>query len=68
MTKEIVYLSAIQGENNIIAEATSSIDKKGNLLGGAVSARVGGDFKIVAPEEVQYMDVSPKQIVSVSEP
>jgi DNA-directed RNA polymerase subunit beta len=66
VTKEIVYLSAIQGENNIIAEATSPIDKKGNLVGEAVSARVGGDFKIVSPEEVQYMDVSPKQIVSVS--
>ncbi len=63
---EIVYLSAIEGENHIIAEATSPIDKKGNLIGEAISARVGGDFKIVAPEEVQYMDVSPKQIVSVS--
>ncbi|MCL4492580.1 MAG: DNA-directed RNA polymerase subunit beta, partial [Nitrospirae bacterium] len=63
---EIMYLSAIEGENHIIAEATSPMDKKGNLIGEAISARVGGDFKIVAPEEVQYMDVSPKQIVSVS--
>ncbi|MBF0505367.1 MAG: DNA-directed RNA polymerase subunit beta [Nitrospirae bacterium] len=66
VTKEIVYLSAIQGESNIIAEATSRVDKKGHLVGEAVSARAGGDFRIVTPEEVQYMDVSPKQIVSVS--
>ncbi|MEW5746984.1 MAG: DNA-directed RNA polymerase subunit beta [Nitrospirota bacterium] len=66
VTKEIVYFTAIEGQNYVIAEATSPADKKGNLIGETVSARVGGDFKIVTPEEVQYMDVSPKQIVSVS--
>jgi DNA-directed RNA polymerase subunit beta len=66
VTKEIEYLSAIEGEKFIIAEATSPIDKKGNLIGETVSARVGGDFKMVSPQEVQYMDVSPKQIVGVS--
>lgn len=63
---EIVYLSAIESEDYVIAEATSPLDKKGNLIGGTVSARVGGDFKLVLPEDVQYMDVSPKQIVGVS--
>jgi len=66
VTQEIEYLSAIEGEGYIIAEATSPVDKKGNLIGDAVSARVGGDFKMVTPQEVQYMDVSPKQIVGVS--
>ena len=66
VTNNVVYLSAIKGEDYVIAEATSPVDKKGNLIGDAVSARVGGDFKIVSPKEVQYMDVSPKQIVSVS--
>lgn len=66
VTNNVVYLSAIKGEDYIIAEATSPMDKKGNLMGDAVSARVGGDFKIVSPKEVQYMDVSPKQIVGVS--
>ncbi|HMK60946.1 MAG TPA: DNA-directed RNA polymerase subunit beta [Dissulfurispiraceae bacterium] len=65
VTAEIVYLSASEGERYIIAEATSPIDKKGHLL-GPVSARVGHDFRILTPEEVQYMDVSPKQIVGVS--
>jgi len=63
---KIGYLSALEGERYIIAEATSPLDKKGNLMGDAVSARVGGDFKMVVPNEVDYMDVSPKQIVSVS--
>lgn len=66
VTKTIEYLSAIDGEKYIIAEATSPIDEKGNLTGDAVSARVGGDFKMVSPQEVEFMDVSPKQIVGVS--
>jgi DNA-directed RNA polymerase beta subunit len=66
VTKNIEYLSAIDGENYIIAEATSPLDEKGNLTGEAVSARVGGDFKMVSPQEVEFMDVSPKQIVGVS--
>ncbi|MDA8339590.1 MAG: DNA-directed RNA polymerase subunit beta [Nitrospiraceae bacterium] len=66
VTGQIEYLSAIEGERYVIAEATSPVDKRGNLLGEAVSARVGGDFKMLSPEEVQYMDVSPKQIVGVS--
>ena len=66
VTKKIEYLSAIDGEKYIIAEATSPIDEKGNLTGETISTRIGGDFKMVLPQEVQYMDVSPKQIVGVS--
>ena len=66
VTKTIEYLSAIDGEKYIIAEATSPLDEKGHLTGETVSARVGGDFKMVSPQEVEYMDVSPKQIVGVS--
>jgi len=66
VTDEVVWLSAMESENFIIAEATSPVDSKGNMLGEAVSARVGGDFKMVPPQDVQYMDVSPKQIVGVS--
>jgi DNA-directed RNA polymerase subunit beta len=64
--EKIEYLSAIDGENYVIAQATSPLDGKSNLVGETVSARAGGDFKLVAPDEVQYMDVSPKQIVSIS--
>jgi DNA-directed RNA polymerase beta subunit len=66
VTKNVEYLSAIDGEKFIIAEATSPMDEKGNLTGETVSARVGGDFRMVSPQEVDYMDVSPKQIVGVS--
>ena len=66
VTKNIEYLSAIDGEKYIIAEATSPIDTNENLIGETISARVGGDFKMVLPQEVEYMDVSPKQIVGVS--
>ncbi len=66
VSDEIEYLSAIDGENYIIAQATTPLDKSGQLLDETVSARAGGDFRLVMPEEVQYMDVSPKQIVSIS--
>jgi len=66
VTEEIVYLSAIDGEKFVIAEATSPIDGRGKLVGEAVSARFGGDFKMFPPTEIQFMDVSPKQVVGVS--
>jgi len=66
VTDEIVYLSAVEGERYVIAQATTPIDEKGRIIGESVSARIAGDFRMVAPHEVQYMDISPKQIVSVS--
>jgi DNA-directed RNA polymerase subunit beta len=66
VTEEIEYFSAIEGEHFIIAEATTPLDNKGKIEGETVSAREGGDFKMVTPLEVQYMDVSPKQIVGIS--
>ena len=66
VTDEVDYLTAIDGEKYVIAEATAPMDKKGRLRGEAVPARLAGDFKMVMPEEVQYMDISPKQVVGVS--
>ncbi|MGC2064343.1 MAG: DNA-directed RNA polymerase subunit beta [Thermodesulfovibrionales bacterium] len=66
VTEKVEHFTAIDGEKYIIAEATSPIDKKGYLIGDAVSARQGGDFRMVTPHEVQYMDVSPKQVVGIS--
>ena len=66
VTEEVKFFSAIEGEKFIIAEATSPVDKNGNLIGDSISAREGGDFRMVTPHEVQYMDVSPKQIVGLS--
>ena len=66
VTDKVDYLTAIDGEKYVIAEATTLVDKRGRLLGEAVPAREGGDFKMVPPENVHYMDISPKQIVGVS--
>jgi len=66
VTNEIEYLSAIEGENFVIAQANTPVDDKGKITGESISARQGGDFRMVIPEDVEYMDVSPKQIVSVA--
>jgi DNA-directed RNA polymerase subunit beta len=66
VTEDVQFFSAIEGEKFIIAEATSTVDKKGKLADETISAREGGDFRMVTPEEVQYMDVSPKQVVGIS--
>lgn len=66
VTQQVEFFTAIDGEKYIIAEATSPIDKSGHLIGESVSARQGGDFRMVTPHEVQYMDVSPKQVVGIS--
>ena len=63
---KVRYITAIEEEDHIIAPADWPTDKKGQLLGEMVSARKGGDFPIVEPEDVSMMDVSPNQLVSVA--
>jgi len=63
---EIAYLSAIEGEAYVISQANTPVDDKGRITVESISARVGGEFKLVSSQDVQYMDVSPKQIVSVA--
>jgi DNA-directed RNA polymerase subunit beta len=66
VTDKIEYLSAFKDEQYIIAQANAPLDEQGNFLNNRISARSGGDFVMVSPEQVHYMDVSPKQLVSVS--
>jgi len=66
VTTQIDYLSAIDGEIAVIAEATTPVDENGYLIGQAIYARHRGDLKMFKPEEITYIDVSPKQIVGVS--
>src|SRR3954463_5750108 len=66
VTNEIVYLSAIEEGNYVIAQANASIDKTGKLTDTLVSCRFKNEFELKSPEEVQYMDVAPSQIVSVA--
>jgi DNA-directed RNA polymerase subunit beta len=66
ITKEIDYLSAIEEGKYVIAQANAALDKDGKLSGDLVSAREKGESILVGAERVQYMDVSPAQIVSVA--
>ena len=65
-TKEIDYLSAIEEGDFYIAQANSALDKDGKFVGELVSVRHNGEFMQVTPDKVTYMDVSPRQIVSVA--
>ncbi len=65
-TEEVVYLSADQEEPFVIAQANTLLDEKGHMVRAMVSVRFKGEFLEVPRERVQYMDVSPKQVVSVA--
>ena len=66
-TDKIDYLSADEEDRHVIAQANEPIDKAGSFLGSTVLVRrKGGEVDSVPPEEVDYMDVSPKQIISVA--
>jgi len=66
VTDRIVYLSALDEEEKTIAQANAPIDAHGKFTQEIVSARVSGEFTVVRAEDVQYMDVSPNQLVSVA--
>ncbi len=66
VTKKIEYLTADIDENKYIAQANAVIDQDGNFLEKEVACRYKTDFPKVLPAKVDYMDVSPKQLVSVA--
>jgi DNA-directed RNA polymerase subunit beta len=66
VTEEIVFLTALEEEQYVIAQANAELDNRNRFVKDRVSARKGGEFKRVLPEEVHFMDVSPKQLVSVA--
>ena len=66
VTDEIVYLSALEEEEHTIAQANAPLDGKGHFTADLISARLGGEFTMVRPEQVEFMDVSPNQLVSVA--
>ncbi len=65
-TREIEYLSAMDEERNFIAQASAVLDAEGHFQTNLVSVRKSGDYTTKVPEGIQYMDVSPKQVISVS--
>ena len=64
VTDEIEFLSAEKEEGLIIAPASTEVDKTGHISGDRVKARQSGDFVVVLPGDIQYMDVSTDQITS----
>lgn len=65
-TREVEYLSAMDEEKYYIAQANAQIDKDGTFRTEQVAVRKSGDYASREPEGIQYMDVSPKQVISVS--
>src|SRR5262252_7411623 len=66
VTDQIEYLTADREENFLVAQANAPVDGRGHFTGEKVSVRYRGDFLEVDPSKVNYMDVSPKQLVSVA--
>ncbi|HAV61129.1 MAG TPA: DNA-directed RNA polymerase subunit beta, partial [Verrucomicrobiales bacterium] len=66
VTGQLDYLTADREENFVIAQANALIDDKGHFLTPKVNCRCKGDFVDIEPANVNYMDVSPKQLVSVA--
>ncbi|MCK5251643.1 MAG: DNA-directed RNA polymerase subunit beta, partial [Thermoplasmata archaeon] len=66
VSSEVVYLSADEEENYIVAQANSRLDEHGHFLTERVEARASGSFTMASKDHVEYVDLSPKQIVSVA--
>ena len=66
VTDEVVYLSAMEEMRHHVAQANAEIDDKGRLTGDLITCRFNGDVLLVTPDKVDYIDVSPKQLVSVA--
>jgi DNA-directed RNA polymerase subunit beta len=66
VTDEVVYLSAMEEMRHHVAQANAPVDENGRMSGELVTCRFQGDVLLVPVEEVDYIDVSPKQLVSVA--
>ncbi len=66
VTTDISYLSAIEEGKYVIAQANAPLDKGGKFVDELVSCRENGEFVLMSPGRVQYMDIAPSQIVSVA--
>jgi len=66
VTEEVVYLSAMEEGRYYVAQANAPVDSRGRFTEDLIVCRHAGDVLMVAPDKVDYMDVSPKQLVSVA--
>ncbi len=66
VTDKVVYLTALEEYSEIIAPASSYDPNKNSFIGSLIQVRSGGEYKMVSPMEITKIDVSPKQIISIS--
>jgi len=66
LTDEIVYMTAEEEDSKYIAQANASVDKDGNFTVEKIKTRFEGDFPMVDPSQVSFMDIAANQIVSVA--
>ena len=66
VTDKVESLTADAEDDKLVAQANTHLDKNGKILDEAVACRVRADYPLVAPKNVDYMDVSPLQVISVS--
>ena len=66
VTDEYEYLSAIEEAEYVVAQADSKVDKNNRLVDDLVAVRHKNEFTVMGPDKVQYMDISPRQVVSVA--
>ncbi|GAB1403906.1 DNA-directed RNA polymerase subunit beta [Lentimicrobium sp.] len=66
INEEPIYLSAEEEENKVIAQATTPLDKEGNLLNERIKVRYLADYPIVERENVDMIDIAPNQIASIA--
>lgn len=66
VAEDIKFFTATEEENRVIAQVSPDALKSGKLSGDLVSARRKGDFALVSPDDIELMDVSPSQLVSIA--
>jgi DNA-directed RNA polymerase subunit beta len=66
VTEEVIYMSAMDEGRYTVAQANAEMDARGNLTEELISCRRGGEYILARAEEIDLLDVSPKQIVSVA--
>jgi DNA-directed RNA polymerase subunit beta len=66
LTDEVVYLSAMEEAKYTIAQANATIDGRNRITDELVSCRKHGNFMMTTPDQIEFIDVSPKQLVSVA--
>ena len=65
-SEDVIYLSAEDEAQSIIAQANANIDSEGKFADKLIKSRHQGDFPLVSPKELEYMDVAPNQIASIA--